>query len=90
MSVSYEYYCKKCDVVIERQFPFAKNPKRVKCECGKLAESHIGGNMTFILKGSGWPSKTNSLNKTMNQKQKRAGERMEGTWRHVVPKLVEQ
>jgi len=87
---AYDYYCKVCDKVIERQFAFAKNPKRVKCECGKLVERYMGGEMTFILKGSGWPGKTNALNKTMNEKQKQAGERMEGTWRDSVPKLAEQ
>lgn len=88
--MTYEYYCIVCGLIVERQFPFAKNPKCIMCKCGKKAERYLGGNMTFILKGSGWSGKTIALNREMNKRQERAGERMEGTWRSSVPKLVEQ
>jgi len=90
MAKIYEYYCEKCDALIEMEFPFAQNPRSVKCECGDDAQRYLGGDFQFILKGSGWPGKTNRLNREMTKRNEDAGSRMRGTWGDSVPKLVDQ
>jgi putative FmdB family regulatory protein len=88
---TYEYFCEHCDVVFEREYPFAQNPKKVKCpQCKKMCPRYLGGDMTFVLKGEGWPSKTGRLNSDMRRRQEQAGRKMRKTWGDTKPKLVDQ
>lgn len=85
----FEYYCKKCEGVIEKHFPIAKADKQVKCHiCGELANRHYGG-MSFILKGTGWPGKAITFNRDQTEKNERAGKRML-TEHEPPPKLIDQ
>ncbi len=85
----YEYWCDKCEQITEYEFPFAKCPMTAACKkCGKDSPRYLGGPMTFILKGSGWPSKTNAINNDITRKQEQAGKRMRKNWK--PPKLVDQ
>jgi len=87
--MTYEYFCEKCETVLEADFPFGKAPKKIDCECGESCERFYG-DMNFILKGGGWPSKKISFNKEMSDRNAKAGERMRGTWEGTQPKLKEQ
>ena len=61
----YEYFCKFCQRVIEKDFPFAKAKKTIKCSvCSKRCERHFSS-FNFILVGDDWPGK---IIKQENQK----------------------
>lgn len=52
----YEFFCKKCDIILERYLPINPKTKFVPCwKCGGQAKKIIS-NSTFILKstGVGW------------------------------------
>ncbi len=72
----FEYACKACEIKFEKNFPIGKADGEVPCpECKEDCKRHYG-NMSFILKGGGWPGKTNSMNKEMTDKNEAAGRRM--------------
>lgn len=52
----YEYKCKKCDKIVEKQFNFGKAPKKIKCgDCKKMCERHFSPPMIQFV-GSGFYS----------------------------------
>ena len=71
----YEYYCEACDKVFELDFKMGEAPKTSTCECGKSAERYFG-NVGFILKGGGWPSKTGRTKAQQTANNEAAGKRM--------------
>ena len=87
--MTYEYFCEKCQMVLEAEFSFGKAPKEIICDCGTTCGRHYG-DMNFILKGGGWPSKKMSFNKEMTDRNEAAGQRMRKTWDGTQPKLKEQ
>jgi len=51
---TYEYFCKNCEMVMERYLPINTRIKFLIChKCGGKAKKIIS-NSTFILKGGGW------------------------------------
>jgi putative FmdB family regulatory protein len=85
----FEYGCKKCGEVFEKDFPIGKAEAEVPCKCGEPAGRYYG-NMSFVLKGGGWPGRSNRMNTEMTNRNKKAGERMRGTWEGTQPKLTDQ
>lgn len=85
----YEYFCEMCEKAIEKECSMGEAPKTVKCECGKRAARSFGG-CNFAFKGGGWPSKFYRFNKEMTDRNRKAGERMRGTWEGTQPKLIDQ
>lgn len=81
----YEYFCEKCNIVIEYDFDIGKAKNSIKCKCGTKCSRYYGG-FNFLLKGGGWPSKKRTFNKEMTEKNKNAGHRMRKE--HDSPKLV--
>lgn len=85
---TYEYWCPKCDDVIELQFRFGYQPKAISCEkCNGPRERYFGSGATFILKGD-WPGKAISQDNEVMRNQEKANSRMRHTWK--APKLVDQ
>jgi len=68
------YECEDCGG-FDRDFPIGKAPREVTCDCGKVAKRTYES-CSFILKGGGWPSKKESFNKEMTQRNEAAGRRM--------------
>tara|TARA_R110002074_G_scaffold233764_2_gene405429 strand:- start:499 stop:927 length:429 start_codon:yes stop_codon:yes gene_type:complete len=64
----YEYACHSCELLVEKEYDFAKNPSRIKCpECGKKIEQNWAGrDIPVHFKGAGWTGKNSStgFNKT--------------------------
>lgn len=87
--MKYEYFCESCQKVIEKDFPFGKPKKQVCCECGEKAERYLG-NVSFVLKGGGWPSRSERMKNEQTAKNKAAGKRMKKTWPDASPHLVDQ
>jgi putative FmdB family regulatory protein len=83
----YEFECGACGKVFEKDFPFGKAPKTVKCVCGKVAPRHIGA-VGFILKGGDWPGQTLKRKAEGTANNEEAGRRMRKS--HKAPKLVDQ
>jgi len=53
----YEFMCKECKLYFEKERPMNKAPSSSKCpKCKKQAKRYYG-DMNFICKGGGWPSK---------------------------------
>jgi putative FmdB family regulatory protein len=53
----YEFECKKCEEVFNELRPMKDAPEKAKCpKCKKVCKRHYG-DMNFICKGVGWPSK---------------------------------
>ena len=76
--MTYEYRCRDCNKDIEKDFPIGKADGEVPCpSCGDMAQRAFNS-MSFILKGGGWPGKSNRMNGEMTARNKRAGERMRG------------
>lgn len=72
----FDYRCSECEFVFEQNFPIGKAEGEVECpECGETAKRAFTS-CNFVLKGGGWPSKKNSFNKEMTERNARAGERM--------------
>lgn len=74
----FQYLCRECEVIVERDFRVGNADPEVVCpECKGVCSRHYGS-MTFILKGGGWPGKTQKLNQEMTSKNEAAGRRMRG------------
>ena len=73
MSV-YEYYCEKCNKILEYHFDFAKNPDSVVCDCGEKCCRYFGGNVNVVFVGGDWPGKTIKTNNEMTKKNQIGGE----------------
>lgn len=72
----FEYVCRACEILFERDFRIGNAEKEVPCpECEKPCKRHYG-NMSFILKGGGWPGRTGRLNREMTSRNEAAGRRM--------------
>ena len=85
----FEYECPEHGV-FDKSYRIGQAPSAVCCpECDKPCMRHYGG-ADFILKGGGWPSRSASLNREMTQRNRKAGQRMRGTWDGTQPKLVDQ
>jgi len=85
---SYEYKCQGCGKHIEAAFPMGEAAKTITCKgCGGTAVRFFG-QMNFVLKGGGWPSRFATFNSEMTQRNERAGQRMRRE--RVAPKLVDQ
>lgn len=83
----YSYYCEECDKVIEEDFPFGKNPQDIRCSCGFNAYRTFG-ECNFILKGSGWPGKSEKVNKELTDRNKNAGKKSkENNWTPTLQAL---
>jgi predicted nucleic acid-binding Zn ribbon protein len=76
-------------VVFEKDFRIGKAEAEVPCECGESAKRFFG-EMSFVLKGGGWPGRSNRMNSEMTSRNEKAGERMRGTWEGTQPKLIDQ
>ena len=50
----FDYLCKKCEVVWEREAPVGKAPKRTKCpnKCGKFGNRYYGDQTLFVSWGN--------------------------------------
>jgi len=72
MSV-YEYFCEKCEKIIEKDFDFTKNPDTVKCECGENCNRYYGGSVNVVFMGGDWPGKTIKTKNEMTRKNKVGG-----------------
>ena len=72
----YDYECKKCGKVSERDFRIGEAPKEVRCSSCKSASRRFYGTMSFILKGGGWPGKKSTFNKEMTERNATASRRM--------------
>lgn len=70
----FDYSCKSCGEVLEKDFPIGEAPSSIECECGERAKRSFG--CSFILKGGGWPSKFHRFNKEMTERNEAAGRRM--------------
>jgi len=88
--MKYEYFCEDCQEVIEKEFPFGKAEKTVSCEkCGKEAERYLG-NVNFVLKGGGWPSRSVRMKNEQTAKNRAAGRKMGKAWGGSAPRLIDQ
>ena len=86
----YEYACEECQIIIEESFPMGEAPSFLICnDCRNVCSRYYGA-MNFVLKGGGWPGKTLSRNKKETEKNIDAGDRMEESWGHTRPKLVNE
>ena len=57
---TYQFKCKKCAFIFEEDMPMAKASSHHYGACPECAEPHSPryyGQMNFICKGEGWPSK---------------------------------
>lgn len=72
----YEWKCDECKLFWEREYPFAKNPRRTRCpECNKLSERYFSKAPAVHFKGGGWMTKgggelagsSDDLNKAMQE-----------------------
>ena len=84
----YEYRCDSCGRVFEKDCPSFKPADSPRCECGQKANRHFAG-FSFVLKGGGWPSKSQRFNAEMTERNERAGRRMRKE-HGDPPKLVDQ
>lgn len=72
----FDYKCVDCGFRFEQNFAIGKAKDDVGCpECNGCAKRSFES-CNFILKGGGWPSKSNSFNKEMTERNERAGKRM--------------
>jgi len=72
----YSYRCKDCDLGFEKNYPIGQagtSPACPDCNCDNTTRVY---SCDFILKGGGWPSRSNLLNKEMTDRNERAGKRM--------------
>lgn len=81
----YEYYCEKCEKVIEKEFEFGKADKEIKCEiCNNIAHRHFDG-CNFKCYG---PSSNYKFKEQNIKKNEEAGMKMRKTWEGTQPKLT--
>jgi len=89
----YEWKCDACSIYWEREYPFAKAPKRTKCpECKKLSERFWDKPPPVRFKGAGWTgvNSVTGFNKTggsdeVNKKlQQSCKDRMDTGWQHYA------
>lgn len=84
----FEYFCEKCQNVLEKDFRVGQADKFLICEnCSSKCERHYS-DANFILKGGGWTGKTSKMNREQTLKNENAGKNMEERWRPTVPKLI--
>jgi len=83
----FDYKCESCGEVLERDFPVGKAPQTIKCSCGESA-GRFYGSVSFVLKGSGWPSQTHRRKAEGLAANEAAGRRMRKS--HSSPKLIDQ
>ena len=57
----YEYKCKSCNKVTEKEFPVSTYPKAIRCSCGKPAFKIVSG-PGIQFKGKGFYSTDNKKN----------------------------
>lgn len=82
----YHYECDSCNAIIDLEFKMGKNPRTVKCSCGKRAERSIGA-VDFTIDGiSG--SRETTFGEEMKQRNNAAGKHMRERWEPTMPKLV--
>ena len=88
---AYEWKCEKCGIYWERDYPFAKAPKRTKCpECQTLSERYFGQAPPVRFKGAGWTgvnsqtgfNKTGGSDEVNKKLQDQCNNRMETGWQH--------
>ena len=90
----YDYACHKCEIIVEKDYDFAKNPDYIKCpQCKKKIEQHYAGrDIPVHFKGAGWTGKNKKtgFNKTggsdeINQKlQQETKDSMTGGWKQYA------
>jgi len=71
----YEYQCKTCSTVFERDFPMGKAEPQVACECGADAKRKFSVGCLQV-NGAGNPSNADAFNREMTARNERAGKRM--------------
>ena len=71
----YEYKCLDCDKIIEKSFSIGRADTTVDCECGKSAK-RCYRSMSFVLKGGGWPGRSNKMKNEQTANNEAAGRRM--------------
>lgn len=86
--MKFEYCCEKHGV-FEEQYGIGRAPTKVPCPSCQVVCPRYYGNVSFILKGGGWPSKKQSFNQEMTKRNEQAGRKMRKTWEGTQPKLVE-
>lgn len=72
----YEYKCEYCSDVFEQSFHIGCAESSLECpSCGGSAKKLISG-CNFLLKGGGWPGRSNRLNTEMTKRNEKADRRM--------------
>ena len=75
--MQFEYKCEECKIIFSKDFRIGQAEKLVDCpDCGNNECKRHYGQMSFILKGGGWPGKSERLNNEMTARNEAAGHRM--------------
>jgi putative FmdB family regulatory protein len=90
----YDYACHSCELLVEREYDFAKNPSKIKCpECGKKIEQNWAGrDIPVHFKGAGWTgvndrtgyNKTGGSDEVNLKLQDQSKDRMAGGWKQYA------
>jgi len=72
----FDYRCNTCGEEFERDFPIGKAEREVPCPSCDAASKKLITSASFVLKGGGWASRTNSMNSEQTRKNAAAGKRM--------------
>ena len=90
---AYEWKCDNCKIYWERDYPFAKAPKRTRCpECKKLSERLWNTPSPVHFKGAGWTgvnsqtgfNKTGGSDAVNKELQKHCKTRMDSGWQQYA------
>jgi putative FmdB family regulatory protein len=74
--MTFQYACRKCREIVERDFRIGQADAEVPCPTCEESCKRYYGDMSFILKGGGWPGRTQRLNREMTSRNEAAGHRM--------------
>jgi len=68
---TYDYECTKCNN-IQEEFHGMKDEQEILCnECQSICKKKFSTGSSFVLKGSGWPSKEYKMKADMTRKNSR-------------------
>lgn len=81
----YQYFCEKCEKILEVDFPFGKSKSTIKCDCGEISSKYYG-EIGIVFRGDGWSSKDMKIDKQMEERNKKAKRKTRDN--HHSPKIV--